>query len=582
MKILELLKKLIGMLYKSLKRFPLSITSSALLASTLIVQSETKNILNGDQNIILAKLAMIFALGIPLFLCIKLLIEKKDLKNTYKLLILYFSGILLLVLYYFFLINDKFDMVSITRYIAVSISLYIAFIFIPYIPYRNNFERYVIKILTDFFITVIYSGVLFFGLAAILFTIDKLLGIKIQSEMYYYTWLFVSCIFAPTYFLSDIPRKSALFDEAEYSKILKILILYIVMPLLSVYTIILYIYFIKIIVTFNWPIGLVSHLVIWYSIICVLVLFLITPLLDKNKWAKVFMVYFPKAIIPILIMMFVSMGIRINAYGVTESRYYVIIIGLWIFGIMLYFGFKKSLKNTVIPISICIISLISVFGPLSSYSISKFSQNSRIKSILIKNDMLAEDKIVIKTISKQDRQEISSILEYFNRNHSLKDVKVLPPDFKMEDMNRVFGFEYEYIGNYDKMEYFFFEKEQEGNYDISGYDYLIDNRSLYNKSFSDKNNLDVSYDMDKALLNISYKNKLVYSKPLYEFTDKLVEKYGFSINKNNIPTEEMTFIDENSNIKIKIIFMNMSGNINAIDKDPRMNSYEFYVLVKIK
>ena len=68
----------------------------------------------------------------------------------------------------------------------------------------------------------------------------------------------------------------------------------------------------------------------------------ITPILDKNKWAYRFKHWFPKFILPILIMMFISIGIRIRQYGVTENRYFVIILGLWVLGIMLYFTFTKN------------------------------------------------------------------------------------------------------------------------------------------------------------------------------------------------------------------------------------------------
>ncbi|AZV59070.1 DUF4153 domain-containing protein [Clostridium sp. AWRP] len=133
-------------------------------------------------------------------------------------------------------------MVSITRYAAVSTTLYLAFLFIPYFLKKEQFEMYVITIFTGFFITIIYSIVLYLGLSAILFTIDKLLGIKILGKIYYYTWLFVVFIFSLLYFLSGIPISHEEISIKFYPKLLRILLLYIVMPLLTAYTIILYIF----------------------------------------------------------------------------------------------------------------------------------------------------------------------------------------------------------------------------------------------------------------------------------------------------------------------------------------------------
>ena len=104
---------------------------------------------------------------------------------------------------------------------------------------------------------------------------------------------------------------------------------------------------------------------------------------------------------------------------------------------MLYFTFSKKLNNIIIPISLSIIALNSVFGPLSSFSISKLSQNNRLKSILTRNHMLEDSKILKapEDISIEDKEEISAILRYFENNHSLENIKKLPEDFEIKDMN---------------------------------------------------------------------------------------------------------------------------------------------------
>ncbi|WP_243124535.1 DUF4153 domain-containing protein [Clostridium sp. AWRP] len=236
MKFTAYIKSILSGLYLSLKRFPLTIMFSVSVFLTLIVISEA----NPKENT-LARVAMILALGIPISLCIKLFFEKINKKSIFKLLSAQLCGILFLIVYYFLFLNTM-DMVSITRYAAVSTTLYLAFLFIPYFLKKEQFEMYVITIFTGFFITIIYSIVLYLGLSAILFTIDKLLGIKILGKIYYYTWLFVVFIFSLLYFLSGIPISHEEISIKFYPKLLRILLLYIVMPLLTAYTIILYIF----------------------------------------------------------------------------------------------------------------------------------------------------------------------------------------------------------------------------------------------------------------------------------------------------------------------------------------------------
>jgi len=196
MKLIESIKNLLTRLYLSLKRFPLTIILSASTCAVFIAISE----INPIQDT-LNKIALVLALGIPLSLCVKLLFEKREEKKFYRIVIGYFSGCLLLILYYFLFLNNM-GMVTTTRYTAVSLALYLGFLFIPYILNKEQFEMYVITIITGFFTTLIYSIVLFSGLSAILFTIDKLLGIIIKGKVYYYTWLFVVFIFALSYFHS--------------------------------------------------------------------------------------------------------------------------------------------------------------------------------------------------------------------------------------------------------------------------------------------------------------------------------------------------------------------------------------------
>ena len=577
MKPIKSIENSLTRLYLSLKRFPLTVILSASTFAVLIAISEIN-----PRNDTLSKIALVLAIGIPLSLCIKLFFEKREEGNSYKLTSAYFSGALLLVLYYFLLLNN-IGMVTITRYTAVSLALYLGFIFIPYLLKKEQFEMYVITIFTGFFITLIYSIVLFSGLSAILFTMDKLLGIIIKGKVYYYTWLFVVFIFALSYFLAGIPHKNQEITPKSYPKLLRILLLYIVMPLLIAYTIILYIYFGKIIVTWRWPMGIVSNLVLWYSVIVTIILFLITPIREKVSFANKFLTFAPKIILPLLIMMFISIGIRINAYGVTENRYFVAILALWVFFIMLYFCFTKKLRNIIIPVTLSIITLISVFGPFSSYSISKMSQNNRLEKILIKNNMIKNEKLQRSTnISIKDREEVVSILDYFNRNHSLRDVKYLPKNLKSDDINKVLGFPDNPSYSSLNKAFNFTRRPSDKNIDIKGYDYLIDMQNINNLRDSSNSALAVSYDYESETIKIKYDNKEVYSENLNSFVKILADKYAAAPNVDGLPTEEMTLVDENQKIKVKIVFLNITGNKNQKTQKVEIKDIDLYLLVNKK
>lgn len=582
MKLNDLLKSVYTGVANSLRRFPIAVGLSTTCATMLIIISELQQ--RGITTSIeeLKRITMVIALGIPLSLCIKLISERKDVNKRGFIIFSYSLGAVFLVLYYYFLLKN-FKMVPVTRYIGFTLVFYLAFLYIPYIKKENNFELYVLKIFTRFFTTIIYSVVLFAGLSAILFTIDKLLGIRVPGDFYYYTWLIVAGMFAPTFLLAGIPFKNEEFSLIDYPKLFKVLVLYIIMPLLTVYTLILYIYFAKIIITRQWPKGLVSHLVLWYSVITSIVLFFISPILDEKAWPKRFMQYFPKTLLPLIIMMFISIGIRIRQYGITENRYFVVVLGIWVFLVMTYFSFGKKLRNIILPISLSIIMFLSVVGPLSSYSISKYSQNKRLQGILNKNAMVQDKKIIPnKNISMGDKKQIMDILSYFNKNHSLADVKYLPKNFSFEDMEKVFGFKYE-LYDYNSVEYFFFNARQnEMVIDIGDYDYLVDTR------FSDKTEIEagqlkIDFNRYYNVIKIIQNGNEIYSKNLNEFADALLLKYGTNniINKE-FSTKDLSFIEETDKIKIRFIFNNISGQKDLSTGKAEIKGAEFYFLIKIK
>lgn len=580
MKIIDMFKSSITSLYESIKRFPIAIGLSTAATILLIILAHNDQSFSDDTREIIGRIVMTLALGIPVSLCTKLIFERKDNIKLAAKICIYLVEAFALVLYYLFLLKD-FEMVSMTRYIGLSLSFYLAFNFIPYFYNRSGFEIYVIKLITRFFTTVIYSIVLFLGIVAILFTIDKLLEIRVDDKIYFDVWLGVVGVFAPSFFLAGVPLFKEQFEAGSYPKLLKVLLLYIIMPITSVYTAILYIYFAKVIVTFQWPVGLVAHLVIWYSVICAAIVFLIAPLHEENKWTRSFVFLLPKLIIPLIVMMFVSIGIRVKAYGITENRYFVIVLGLWVLGIMINSNFVKNRRNIIMPISLALIAVLSVVGPWSSYSVSKFSQNQRLEGILVKYDMLKDNSIVKtdKEVAPIDKKEVSEILGYFSRSHTLDDVRYLPKGFTISQMNDVLGFantEYES----GVREYFSYNSYMVNRpIDIKGYSYMFRLNNFGSPGTGEGNEAVIKYDNSTHEVTISTGGQEIYKKSLLEFGKQVHLKYDTD-SRSDIDPNELTLVDENAKIKVKFIFNNIDGYED--ESGINVSSMDFYVLISLK
>lgn len=212
---------------------------------------------------------------------------------------------------------------------------------------------------------------------------------------------------------------------------------------------------------------------LWYSVICVITILLVSPLKNASKWVRGFLFWLPKFILPLLIMMFVSVGIRINAYGITEGRYLVFGLGLWVLGVMMYLNLSGAKRYVVIPLSLAVLTVIASYGPLSGYSVSRYSQNCRLEAVLERNGMLdAQGRIVSKSaISGKDRKQILAILEYFEDEHDLKEVRSLPAGYNPKKAEAVFGFDLNDQAFYEET-FFLTAKDRNINI-ITGYDYMI-------------------------------------------------------------------------------------------------------------
>ena len=580
---MDVVKIRINNLNMSIKRFPFAILASTLTTIMVIYIINVENYYNQETIELFVRLAMIFALAFPLYLSIKVFFErKKNIGKLYKVSTRLLVAVILIG-YFFFFLKD-FNMVTVTRYIAVNLTLYLLFLVMPYFYQNKNFELYVVKIFIRLIITFVYSVVLFVGTAAILFTINELLNVPITETFYPSAGLIIFGIFAPIFLLAKIPKHDEVLKPEEYPNILEILLIYILTPLITIYTSILYIYFIKILVTQKLPEGLVAHLVIWYASLSVIILFFIYPINHKDKWLKNFSRWLPIALIPLLLMMFLAIGIRINEYGVTENRYFVVLLGLWISGITIYYIFTKKKNNVILPLTLAIIAFLSVFGPWSSYSVSIYSQNQRFENIINKYDIVEDNTIIQnnKDISAEDQQQIQAIIRYFNNNHKLNNLKYLPADFKLTETKQLFGFSYQDRYTPESPKYFtYFLENQKRAIQIKDYDYLF---HIYNNVTQIESNdaaLSIKInDLDKKII-ITKEGEEIYNRSLVPILNDIHRKNkGKSIEELN--QEDLSYIDLKENFKVKYIFLSFQHSVeNNETNTSNLNHLNFFLLIDI-
>ncbi|HOV14204.1 MAG TPA: DUF4153 domain-containing protein, partial [Spirochaetota bacterium] len=220
------LTKLTSNLKSVVIRFPLALFFSLVSTILLVIKIQT------DSDIIfLDRAILISILSVILFTTISLFIEKRIDKLLYKI-IFYAIGIIFVIIYLFIFLKSMQELV-LMRYIVFIISIFFTIIFVGFLGLKdeNNFELFSVKLFLRFFVTILFSGILFAGLSSAIATIDFLFAINFTEKVYFNLFVIVSGIFSIPYFLMGIPDKNYSYEEVDYPKVLKILIAYIFLPL---------------------------------------------------------------------------------------------------------------------------------------------------------------------------------------------------------------------------------------------------------------------------------------------------------------------------------------------------------------
>ncbi len=484
----------------------------------------------------------------------------------------------------------------IIRSLVAVFAMICAVLWIPAFRGRTDFNVVSLIHFKSFITSFLFSSVLSGGTAAILFAVDTLL-IRVDDNAYGYSMTVIWIIFAPIYYLSRLPifqadckDKEACIDSAAgYPRVLEILVSYIAIPLFTAYTIVLLVYFIKILATTQWPSGQLGPMVLVYSAAGV-VLFVLASL-PENRFAHLFRIIFPKVWIPIVIMQMVSVWIRINAYGITESRYYVALFAVFSLISAIFLSLRSVSKNRYIALLAAAFAIFSIIPPIDAFSVSRNSQINRIEGILQAEGMLSEGVLISKPkASDETKREVTNIIQYLENNSSTEYISWLPKDFEMyRDMKKNFGFDpsYYYQPN-DDYRFFYAALDTGIPLDISGYDVSMIVSSHMNvndkKDFAfeidDKNYTLTANRISRSDMELTVQDQSgirLIELSLLDYAESMKNKSLGG--KDMLPPNEMTHVKTENGAEIKIIFQNIT--MENIGENDFYADYAAYVLVKV-
>ena len=471
------------------------------------------------------------------------------------------------------------------RTVVAMFALLWAFIWVPIIKSHTSFNKSFMITFKSYFISLFFSGIIYGGIAIILIAFNELI-FQIGYTAYPHTANLIFILFAPLYFLSLIPNYSRAKDDtidqaAHCPTFLRILLSYIFIPLLAVFTLILVFYIFKNINGAFWTDNLLEPMLVSYAISVILLYILVSEL--ENKFTVFFRKVFPKVLIPIVLFQVASSVISLMETGVTHTRYYVILFGLFaiIAGILL--SFLPVRKNGLIAALLIIFSAISIVPPVDAFTISRHSQIATLEKELLKYDMLQNNKIKPnKAVSEKDQKIMTNAVQYLDQMGYLKKIDWIPKNFDVyKDFEGTFGFrEYQELGEENQSVYLTMEPLTPIN--ISGFDRFIQINLLTSENngeekISDFEKAGKTYTVlkDSKVLKVMGEN----SQELIRFnTQEIYDKfYNYTTTKGTITTDEATFTKENDRAKLTIVVQNVS-----IEKQTNQNDAGIFVFIQIK
>lgn len=237
----------------------------------------------------------------------------------------------------------------------------------------------------------VVQGVLLAGGSVLMVAIEELfdcnISFAVSSGLCILSLWATACLF---YFF--VPSGDKLHDEStDKFGILHKGIQFVLLPMLMVYIIVILIYALRVLLSWELPVGTVSYLVsgvMFLYIFCYVGLY--PKLLDKSSRLSRWMhLYIPMSMLPLLLLMSVGVIRRVSDYGITVERLYLITMLLWFYGVVITVMVKQSPRIRWIFMSTALLLLVTSAQPFNYTQICKWVHINQYEQMMQDNKLTA-------------------------------------------------------------------------------------------------------------------------------------------------------------------------------------------------
>ncbi|HHV13711.1 MAG TPA: DUF4153 domain-containing protein [Clostridiales bacterium] len=569
-------------------RFPVTVVFLLLTAVWNIVAINQQNY---DHY---GKIVLSFVLGAFIYGTLQMVYERFVGKAMVRYIFMAVPFILSLI-YYLLIKDGEFDVKVSIRTMVLFFCLFMAFLWVPVIKGRINFNQSFMAAFKAFFMALLFSLVLFLGIVLILATTNELIT-AVSDKAYAHGANIVFVLLFPMIFLSLIPvypreedgepeeLDEVLMKRVTPARFLEALISYVTIPIATVFTVILLLYIIMNIRGEFWTDNLLEPLLVSYSIVVIIVYLLASTV--TNAVTLFFRRVFPKILLPVVLFQTIASILKIQEAGISYGRYYVIMFGIFAIIASGWFCVRPVRSNGIVAPVLIVLSLISILPFIDVFTISRSNQMNRLVNALERNGMFNGEAVIPKSdVPEKDRETIISAVRYLDEMRYTKEISWLKEYNEGYNFEKTFGFS-EY--NYDPgngTEYISVTRKQASPIPVAGYDFML-------QLFSYRKHDDTvvsSYELAGKTYTLSVEalseneqevllkegNQELIRFPLKEIYAKFENETG----AKELDTPELTFTKENERAVITVVAESISINIW---QGGRSQQADVDILVKIK
>lgn len=372
---------------KTLKRFPL--TFCYIIIATVYLWIFSHNRQNLESGI---EFFMIFwpLSGTVFSYVVHLYSENKS--RGKSLIINLLSNILWTTICVFFShnfpLNNSFKASCVACCVAIVLALWV----IPFVGQKDDRSaiNFVLGFVKHIFLSLIVSLILFLGLELLIQSFIFLFDFHVEETQVLYLLIFCFFFLAPSLVVLQTPSgedKYAVRNWTE-NKFMNGVIHFLVIPLHLVYLLTLYLYVIKIVLTWTLPNGWVSWLVTALMFLTIVIVFLLYPVnfqAEKKRFDQLVLRYLPIVVVPLLFLMSIGIIRRFNDYGISVLRIYLLAFNLWCYAVCIGLYVVKSKRLSWIVGSFTVLMLTLTVLPYNVFTFTRNKLQSDIKQIAVQN-----------------------------------------------------------------------------------------------------------------------------------------------------------------------------------------------------